>query len=212
MDGTLLDTERISTWAWLEASKEMNFKLDINVLYRMKGTSIPKAKEMFDETYKMNPSFENIKTRRDRYFFDYIHNKDVPVLKGGKELLNYLKEHHYIICLATSSRKEYGEYITKKTGINTFFNYKVYGDEIVHSKPDPEIFIKTAQKSSSSIEECLVVEDSKNGIIAGYKGKFHVIGIPNAYLFEEDIKAKCDYVLDSMLDLLELFKEGKMKF
>jgi HAD superfamily hydrolase (TIGR01509 family) len=207
MDGTLLDTERLSTISWQEGAKKMGFKLDDDFMLSIKGTNQSHAKALFDEHYHGHPKFDDAKVYRNEYFFNYIRNHDIPVLKGGRELLSYLKENKYLVCLATSSGRAYSEYITKKTGIYPFFDYVVCGDQVKESKPNPAIFLKCAELAHVSNKEAVVVEDSLNGVKAGRNGNFKVVGIPNVAIFNDEARKCCNYVFDSLLDLLNYLKK-----
>lgn len=91
---------------------------------------------------------------------EYLATKGVPLKKGAKELLDFLKSNGYGIYLASSSGKERAYTILEKNGIKEYFDDGVFGDEIKHSKPAPDVFLKAKEKAKRSPDECLVLEDS----------------------------------------------------
>lgn len=211
MDGTLLDTEKLATWAWDMAAKEMNMSFDRRLLFKMKGAGLNQAKAFFDAAYHGKPSFEEARFVRDKYFFSRVWEEPDLVLPGAREILAFLKNHQIKIALATSSRREYSQSLLKKMGLISFFDEMVFGEEVSLSKPNPDIFLEAAKRIDVPPAQCAVVEDSANGVMAGYSGGFFVVGIPNSYPFSEKTKAECNLVLPSLLSLLGLLKEGQAK-
>lgn len=210
MDGTLLDTERLSTLAWEKAAEKLSFALDYPTIMKMKGGNLQAAEVLFDAFYHGKPSFKVARKARDDFFFDYIAHNPIGILKGGKEILSYLKNKGYLLALATSSRRSYTEQVTKKTGIYAFFDFIVCGDEIKRSKPDPEIFDIASRSLNLPSSSCLIIEDSPNGIRAGHNGNYKVIGIPNVIPFNEETKSFCYKVYNSLEEFLMQIKEGKI--
>lgn len=198
MDGTLVDTERVATMCWKEAAKEIGFSLDEKLLFSMKGASIVNAEKSFDAFYHGTPSFAKTRAIRDRHFQEYIHTHSVSSLPGAKSILSFLTKNDYRLCLATSSMPEYGRFILAQAGLWDFFTYRVFGNEVMNGKPNPEIFLKASIKMGLQPCQCYVIEDSKNGIMAGKSGGFHVVGIPNAYPFDEETLAACELTFSSL--------------
>jgi len=202
MDGTLLDTERLATWAWSMAAKEMDVSFDHRLLQRMKGASLDQAKLIFDAAYHNEPSFEKARLVRDKYFFSRVWEEPHLVLPGVTMVLSFLKSHHFKIALATSSHREYGQAILRKTNLACFFDEMVFGEEVKCGKPHPDIFLEAARRIGTPPARCAVVEDSTNGVIAGDCGGFFVIGIPNSHPFTRKEKARCDLLLPSLSSLM----------
>jgi len=211
MDGTLVDTERIATMCWVKAAQATGFEIDKQLLFSMKGASIANAEKNFDAFYHGHPSFAETRAIRDCLFQNYIHSNHVPALPGAYELLEYLSKKGFGLCLATSSMPEYGQFILTQAGLWDYFSFKVFGDEVANGKPNPEIFLKASSKLGLSPDQCYVIEDSKNGILAGYRGGFHIIGIPNAYPFDDETKRVCEDTYGSLLDFLHSLIESSAK-
>ncbi len=97
-------------------------------------------------------------------FFTEI--KEIPVMPGLVELLEKLTQKKFPIAVASSSFPEIIELILQKTGLRKYFQVTVSSQEAGKSKPAPDVFILAAKKLGVKPEDCLVIEDSSNGIKA----------------------------------------------
>lgn len=109
---------------------------------------------------------------------DYLE-RGIALKPGAIELLDYLKEHHYKILLASSSNRDRALCILKKNKIDTYFDKLVFGTEVKRGKPYPDIFIKASEYAGERPSDCLVLEDSEAGIMAAYSAGIDVICIPD---------------------------------
>ncbi len=103
------------------------------------------------------------RTESIRYFTEL---SVIPVMPGLVDLLEKLKTKNYPLAVASSSVPEIIELILGKTGLRTYFQVVVSGQEAGKSKPEPDIFLLAAQKLGVKPQNCMVIEDSKNGIKA----------------------------------------------
>ena len=130
--------------------------------------------------------------------------KCIPVKDGAYELLRHLKKKNYKLALATSASKERMEKQLKKADFTNLFDEVVCRDEVKETKPNPEIFLKAAEKLGIEPKECIVIEDSLAGVKAAYKGNMvpiHVVDLKEA---DKEINQYC---YKSFNDLVEIKKE-----
>lgn len=120
--------------------------------------------------------------------FDYIISHGIPVKEGLYELLDFLKKNKIKIALATSSSRAVANKYLELAGIDSYFNAKVFGDEVSKGKPDPEIFLKALAKLQLTCDESIVLEDSKNGINAALSAGIRPLWIPDGVYFETKAK------------------------
>ena len=104
------------------------------------------------------------------------------------------------LALATNSFFQYTDIILQKTNIKQFFEIIVTRDNIKNLKPDPEIFIKTAELLKTEGSNCVVLEDAQKGIEAAYAAGMKSIAIPNIYTFDNDF-SKADLILNSLKEI-----------
>lgn len=132
----------------------------------------------------------------------------IPLKKGGKELLTYLKDKGYKTIVASSSIRERAEKILRYHNISSLFDDLVFGYEVENSKPYPDIFLKACEKLGVEPDEAIVLEDSESGIQAGYSANIPVICIPDLKLPEENFLKKASFVFDSLFDVIDYLKNN----
>ncbi len=125
-------------------------------------------------------------------------------------MLLWLKEYNIPFALATSSVAEAVElaFNDRKVKLNDF-KAIVTGIEVSKSKPDPEIFLKAADKIGVDITDCLVLEDSYSGIMAAMASKATAILVIDTFVPSEQLRKEVGYVFDSLKQVLELVKYGR---
>ena len=109
--------------------------------------------------------------------------KGVPLKLGAYEILEYLKENNFKIALATSAISERSFKQLNQANIKGFFDVVVCRDDVIKTKPNPEIFLKAANKLGVSPEQCIVIEDSDAGIEAAFNAgmiPIHIVDLKKA--------------------------------
>lgn len=103
------------------------------------------------------------KTESIRYFSEL---KDIPVMLGLVDVLEKLLLKNYPMAVASSSIPEIIELILERTGLRKYFQQVVSSQDAGKSKPEPDVFLLAARRLGVNPEDCLVIEDSANGIKA----------------------------------------------
>ena len=201
MDGLLLDTERITFKSFKNAFEEYGYGLTEAFYLTLIGGNVRAVKNACLDRYGSWFPFDVLYENQAKLSEEYISKKGVPIKDGVNELIDYLKENNYKIALATSSNKEKAENLLELAKIKDKFDYMICGDEIVNSKPDPEIFLKAAKKIGAKPKECIVLEDSKAGIKAAVNAGMKAINIPDMKKPDEEIKRMAFKIFDSLLDV-----------
>ena len=119
-----------------------------------------------------------------------------------KQLFTALQEKGYRLALASSARRENVEFNLRHEGIQDVFEEIVVGKMVAHGKPHPDIYLETAKRLGLRKEDCLVIEDSKNGILAAHAAKMDVIMIPDMIAPDDELKAMCYQVMEKLEDIL----------
>ena len=125
----------------------------------------------------------------------------VPLKPGARELLHFLKRRDIKILLASSSTRERALSVLAQHGIENCFDAMVFGPEIAHGKPAPDIFIKAREKSGEASADCLVLEDSEAGIRAAYAAGIDVICVPDMKRPDGAFLSAAAAVLPSLFDV-----------
>ena len=124
--------------------------------------------------------------------------------KGLVELLQFLSTQPIKVCVASSSPTDYVNWIISTIGYSFPFDAVIGGDKVEQAKPDPALFLKTAELMEVAPERCLVLEDSKNGHLAAYAAGMHRCFIPDLVEPDEKMQAIIEYRVDSLLDVIDL--------
>lgn len=185
------------------AAAEQGTCLEEEFLCTIRGMNYRDASTRFLERFGDEYDYSEMRRKKTEYFARLREERGLPVKPGLYELLAYLKEHDYKIALATASSLEYSEKNLKESGVADYFRYIVTGDTVEHAKPDPEIFLNTARVLEEAPENCLVLEDSLNGVEAGIKGGFITVMVPDLTWPDEALSARLSRVCESLLDVKE---------
>ena len=186
MDGTLLDTQRICIPAWTFAGEKQGFK-DL-------GKNIPIVCGMNQAGWSQYLKDNYPDLDIDMFIKDsrkYIaENLIVKFKKGGEELLKFLNENNIKVGLASGSSTMTIDRYMSALNIDKakVFDAIVGGETVENGKPEPDIFLQTAKLLETEPEDCIVFEDSPNGVKAAVAAGMRCIGIPDVAEFKPEIK------------------------
>ncbi|NCB52605.1 MAG: HAD family hydrolase [Clostridia bacterium] len=206
MDGTMFDTERLRIEMLKKASGELYIEeISDSLLYECLGLSAVTAEKLVKERYGDDYPYREIRARADQLEREYVRQNGVPVKNGLYNLLERLKKNNVFLALATSSRREIAEEYLINAKVYRYFNILVCGDDVKKGKPDPEIFNRAAAELACPTEECLIFEDSQNGLIAASASGGIPIFIKDIKDPEPKIKSLAYRAYDKMTDFLRDF-------
>lgn len=202
MDGLVFDTERLAEKGWLQAGKMFGFPMTIKETAFIRGRNALACQRLFQEWYGESDFYIRGKEIRNSYILDYIRENGMPVKEGMHELFVYLREHGIKTALATSTQRECVEEYFKYTDLPYAFDVTVCGTEVKNGKPAPDIFLMAAEKLGVDPGQCLVLEDSPNGIRAGHAAGCKVIMIPDMDKPKENITKLCTKVYQNLREII----------
>ena len=206
MDGLMFDTEKIGGECFKAAALEFGYqvsdKIRFELLGRSKQDNYQILKGYFGSDYPSDKVSELSLKKRN----EYIDKYGLPVKPGLKVLLQYLKEHHILTAVASSSNYDMVCDYLKMSNVFELIDYVVAGDQVSHSKPDPEIFLNVVKHFKIKVNEALVLEDSQNGILAAYNGNIPVICIPDLVRHKSSINELCLAVLNDLNEVVDYLR------
>ncbi|OHB05785.1 MAG: hypothetical protein A3A26_01675 [Candidatus Zambryskibacteria bacterium RIFCSPLOWO2_01_FULL_47_14] len=179
MDGLMFDTERLGLEGYRHAAHQHGYNLENGAFHDIIGRTASDAKRLLHEKFGSDFPVEKIREARRRYVAEILNVSGMPIKSGLMELLEYLKKKKVLLAIASSSSRRGVERNLKNAGIINNFKVIVCGDEITHGKPNPEIFLKTAEKLSKEPSTCVVLEDSLLGLEAAHAAGMIPIMIPD---------------------------------
>jgi len=200
MDGVILDSESICDITWEMAAKEFGIAECSDVINECRGTNKHDSAVILRTHFGQNFEAEEFLLRTSELFKQIEEKSGVPLMPYAKEILDYLKPKYRII-LASSTRKVTVIRQLTNVGLIDYFETITTGDMVVHSKPDPEIYLKAVESIGLQPEECVAIEDSPNGVKSSYAAGIKTVLIPDRTPATEEIIAMSWKFCKSLKDL-----------
>lgn len=208
MDGVIFDTERVYLEIWTKIFKKYGYNMSKDVYISVMGRGRKNVIKTFLEVYGENLPIEKMYDEKDKELKERIQKGQVAIKKGVQEILEFLKERGYKVALATSAKRDRAIIQFRNTDIEEKFDAMVYGDNITKSKPDPEIFLKAAQKLCINPKNCIVIEDSPAGIKGAYDAKMIGIHVEDLKKADKEILKYCHNSFKNLVDIKEYLREN----
>ena len=130
------------------------------------------------------------------------------LMPGAREMLDWLKEKGFTLCIATTTDRSLTEERLIKNGVWDDVSYSICGDEVEKKKPDPEIYLKMARLLNAETEEMLVIEDTGFGVEAAYRADCEVIMIPSVNPASEKDKQTALRIEKDMYEALNWIQDN----
>ncbi len=200
MDGLMIDSERL--YFDVERALARNYGKEVSdeTLMKMMGRSPLEAMSIYAMDLGFDISSEELLRLRNDMFVDRLRN-EVSAMKGLYEMLNRF-EGKLKMAIATGSPEEFLRIVMDKLKIEKYFDVLQPSDEIKEGKPNPEIYLKAAEKLKVLPSECIVLEDSCNGALAGKRAGCYTIAVPSEYTCKQDFSF-VDYIARDLYDAAE---------
>lgn len=198
MDGVIIDSEPLHTKLELELLEEFGGKISKKEHDDFTGTTDYYMWSTFKDRFNLEPSVEElIEIKKDR-FIQNIH--EVKLVDNFYEFMLKLYNEKYLLALASSNNRKSINLVMDKFNLKKYIEYSISGEEVVKGKPNPEIFLKAAEKLDVKPQECLVVEDSSAGVIAAKSAGMKCIGFKNPNSGNQDL-SKADIIIEDFNEL-----------
>lgn len=195
MDGVLVDSQPIHYKADMIALEKLGVNVSLEQLQKYTGTSNPNRFARFKKDFGIAQSVEEITVLQESIIFDLIAKNDLQPIKGVKQLLDNLKLHNLNLAVASSSSHRFIDAVLTKINIKDYFDIIVSGEDLKNSKPAPDIFLATANKLNITPADCIVIEDSENGVLAAITANMKCIGYINPNSGNQDL-TKATLIVD----------------
>ncbi|MBQ1385455.1 MAG: HAD family phosphatase [Erysipelotrichales bacterium] len=204
MDGTLLDTERIYLELWPEVADVSRYPGFRDAALKLVGIPANEGKHIFTELYGEDFPYDELWDKVISLFETRYETLPLPVKPGALSLLRSLKEKGVKTALASSTPSPLAQNNLKNAGLYDYIDFFITGEMVHHGKPDPEIFLLAAKTLGEKPEDCVVIEDSPDGIKAAHAAGMKVIMIPDLIEPTEEIRKMTDGIYNTLNDLTEI--------
>ena len=206
-DGTLADTKQVLVTAFQQALREKSCRVEDNFIERRIGIG---PRLIFREALESRSMpwsphlLSQLQRRKIQIQLTMVDS--IQVFEGAVTLLQALKDQ-VKIGLATMSNRLVIEHTLAKLGVGDYFSAIVTFDDVIHSKPNPEVFLKCAALLDCQAKHCVVIEDSIFGIIAAKEAHMNCIAVTSGmYSHEELEKHNPDLIVDAISEYTKILR------
>lgn len=205
MDGVIFDTERLVLSCWEKIAEKYHLQGIREVFIPCIGTNRVRTKEIVLDAYGADFPYDAFREEASVLFGEVIGRQGMPVKKGVRELLEYLRQENVSMAVASSTRLEAVTQELKQAGLYTYFKVVVGGDQLKRSKPEPDIYLMACEKMEVSPACAYAVEDSYNGIRSAHSAGMKPIMVPDMLPATEEMREKSIVVLEDLLRVRDWF-------
>lgn len=172
MDGVIVDTEPLHRKAYFKTFDQLEVSVSEKLYTSFTGASTKRVCETLIGEFNLSHSHEDIAAIKRSHFKDYFYNdEEFDLIPGVRQLIEHYYQNGITLILASSATMTTINMVFEKFGLEKYFSGKISGADLQESKPHPEIFMKAAEMANQPIENCMVIEDSTNGILAAKRAE-----------------------------------------
>lgn len=177
MDGVIVDTEPVHNYAYFQHFKQLNIEVTPEMYASFTGNSTKNIFERLKEQFKLEEEVVSlVETKRNLFNDAFDSKEDLYLLDGVEDLIKDLYSNGMQLVLASSSAKVTISRVFNRFGLHKYFSHIVSGEDFPKSKPHPAIFQQAAFLAQTPVENCIVIEDSTNGIKAAKAAGIYCVG------------------------------------
>ena len=188
MDGVIVDTEPVHHYAYHQHYNELNIPVTPELFATFTGQSTKNVYQILKDKFGLEEEVNDLVLRKRAIFNEAFDTKpDLELIPGVENLIKDLYANGFELVLASSASKSTIDRVFNRFNLNQYFKAKVSGEDFPKSKPDPAIFIHAASLANSTKDECIVIEDSTNGIEAGVRAEIQVLGYVSQNTKRQDL-------------------------
>lgn len=187
MDGVLVDTEPLHRKAYFKTFNDLGIDVSEELYSSFTGASTKRVCNTLIEKFDLSLTHEEITVKKRAFFKDYFYNDaDFDLIVGVRNLIENYYQNDIKLIVASSASMTTINMVFDKFGLEKYFQGKISGADLKESKPHPEIFLLAAKMAEESPENCMVIEDSTNGILASHRAGIYCAAYKSANTHQQD--------------------------
>ncbi|MCW2120792.1 HAD family hydrolase [Flavobacterium sp. 7A] len=188
MDGVIVDTEPVHRYAYFQHYKELGIEVSEEVYTSLTGQSTRNTYQKLKEKFNLTGDVEDMIQRKRALFNDAFDTKeDLQLLDGVEDLIKDCYQNGMQLILASSASKVTIDRVFGRFNLHQFFTHKVSGEDFPESKPNPAIFLHATTLSVAPKQNCIVIEDSTNGVKAAKSADIYCVGYNSIHSNDQDL-------------------------
>lgn len=177
MDGVIVDTEPVHHYAYYQHFSQLNIEVTDSHYQSLTGNSTRNVFQKLKDHFNLEHEVEHlIQTKRNLFNDAFDTKEDLHLIEGVEDLIKDLYNNGLELIVASSASKVTIDRVFKRFNLYPYFSHIVSGEDFPKSKPDPAIFLHAASLSRHPKNQCIVIEDSTNGIKAAHAAGIYCIG------------------------------------
>lgn len=201
MDGVIVDTEPVHKYAYFQHFNQLGIEVSPEMYSSFTGNSTRNIFERLKAEYGLSDEVQKlVETKRNLFNDAFDSKEDLYLLEGVEDLIKDLYQNGVQLIVASSSAKVTINRIFNRFGLHQYFMHIVSGEDFPKSKPHPAIFLHAVELSKSPAENCVVIEDSTNGIKAAKAAGIYCIGYDSFHSKMQDYSL-ADQVISDFSEL-----------
>jgi len=199
MDGVIIDTEKDGhRVAFNRAFKEFGYDVSWDVEEYGKLLRISGGKERMRHYFAttgfgrdigpetIDHTIRLLHKRKTEIFVDLIQSGSLTLRPGIHRLMREANDYDIPVCICTTANQKAAQAVTDQSLGDINFAHILAGDIVGKKKPAPDIYLLALEKTGANPQKCVVVEDSRNGMLAGYAAGMKVVVTTSIYTSQED--------------------------
>ncbi|TYZ06067.1 HAD family hydrolase [Hymenobacter lutimineralis] len=201
MDGVIVDTEPVHRYAYFQHFADLGFTLTDEEYAQFTGASTKNVYQQLQHRFALPHAVEElVLAKRARFNQAFDEQPGLELLAGVHALIEDLHAHGMQLILASSASRSTIDRVMRRFNLGSYFAHLVSGEEFTRSKPDPAIFEHAASLATGPKAECVVIEDSTNGVAAAKAAGLFCIGYRSEHSNLQDL-SQADLVIEHFNEL-----------
>lgn len=207
MDGVIVDTEPVHYFAYQKHFKDLNIDVTDEMYASFTGYSTKNTYQKLKEMFSLIDEVDGLVDYKRELFNNAFDTKeDLELLPGVENLIRGLYDNGMQLIVASSASNVTIDRVFRRFGLHKYFLHIVSGEDFPQSKPHPAIFLKAVELSGDAAGECIVIEDSTNGIKAAKAADIYCIGYQSEHSIGQDTS-----IADKVIAHFDEIDYGKIK-
>ncbi|MHA7844322.1 MAG: HAD family hydrolase [Winogradskyella sp.] len=186
MDGVIVDTEPLHRKAYHHMFDDVNITVNEDLYASFTGQSTINICKRLVDHFNLNEAPEDLVSLKRKHYKHVFDNDHLDLIEGVLDRIQDYYNNNVTLVVASSASMQGINQIFERFDLNKYFTAKFSGADLKKSKPHPEIFLKAAASTGFNISECLVIEDSTNGIKAAHSAGIYCVGFKSPHSSHQD--------------------------
>lgn len=201
MDGVLIDTEPLNDLHMVKFLKKLGVDIDYDYLQRFRGVHAKYIWTHLIKEFNLTTPIDELISDVRKSYLNYLTSlNNLEPVEGVTQFIKKLKKQNFKLAVASSAYHKRIDTLLEVCKMKDLFDVIVSGDHVHHSKPDPEIYLKTAELLKRDPKNCIVFEDATNGIIAAKAAGMKVVGYRGTDHNKQDL-SQAGKIINSFINI-----------